>query len=231
MQNQPYQPSERISLAILAALTALAAALRLPQLSAQSFWFDEAATWSQVRGSFLDMLVGTVSDNYPPLYNTVTWLFVQAFGQAEWVIRLPAALFGIALVPMIYLLGARVGGRTAGLLAALLIALSAFHVWYSLEARMYSLLALTACACAWALLRDAERQSRGNGLALVGIGLALLLSHPYGALDWVAVSAAALLLLPNRRRRFWLFAITVALYLPFGLALLVHAYEITNRGF
>lgn len=229
--NQSWQPSPRVSLGLLVLLTLLAAGLRLPQLGVQSFWFDEAATWSQVNGSFLAMLSDTVSDNYPPLYNTVTWLFVQALGEAEWVLRLPAALFGIALVPMVFVLGTRVAGRSAGLLAALLVALSAFHLWYSLEARMYSLLALAACAFAWAVLRDREIQTRSSGWSVVGIGLTLLLSHPYGPLDWIAVSAAALVLSPHRARLIRFYVITWAFFLPFGIALLVHAYEITNRGF
>lgn len=231
MQNQSSQPSPRVSLALLALLTLLAAGLRLPQLGVQSLWFDEAATWSQVNRTFLDMLSDTVSDNYPPLYNTVTWLFVQVLGEAEWVLRLPAALFGIALVPMAYVLGTRVAGRSAGQLAALLIALSAFHIWYSLEARMYSLMALNACAFAWAALRDRELQTRGSGWTVIGIGLALLLSHPYGSLNWIAVSAAALLFTPDRARFLRIAAVSWALFLPFGLALLVHAYEITNEGF
>ncbi len=82
----------------LVALTTLAAAVRLPQLQADSLWVDEAFTSSHVHHSFPDMISATISDNYPPLYNAVTWCFVQAFGDGEWVLRLPAALFLIALV-------------------------------------------------------------------------------------------------------------------------------------
>lgn len=231
MPPQPYQPSRRASLILLAAITLAAAALRLPWLAVDSLWFDEAATWSQLDGSFADMVSRTLRDNYPPLYNTLAWPLVQLFGDAERVLRLPAALLGVALPPMAYALGARAGGRAAGLLAALLLALSPFHVWYSLEARMYSLLALTACAYAWAALRDLDRPSRGSGVLLVALGLALLLSHPFGALDWFAVSVPLLLRAERRWRLVRLFVITLALFLPFGAALAFHAVEVTTAGF
>ncbi len=230
MSTQQYQPSKRLSLTLLVLLTGLAAWVRVTGIT-QSLWLDEAATWLQVRGSFLSMLSSTMGDNYPPLYNTVAWVFVQILGDAEWVLRLPAAVFGIALVPMLYLLGARVGGRTAGLLGALLIALSGFHVYFSVEARTYSLLALAACAYAWAVLRDSERPTRASGWTVSAIGLALLLSHPYGALSWLAVAGAALALSNQRLRLQRILAITIVFFLPFGIALLVHAYSITRSGF
>ena len=44
--------------------------------------------------SFPEMISATIRDNYPPLYNVAAWGFVEVFGDAEWVLRLPAALFG-----------------------------------------------------------------------------------------------------------------------------------------
>jgi mannosyltransferase len=230
MLAAPLRASQRSSVFLLVALTVLAAAVRLPQLQADSLWFDEAATWSQVHNSFPAMLSATIRDNYPPLYNAVTWGFVQAFGDSEWVLRLPAALFGIALVPMVYLLAKQAAGRAAGHLAALLIALSAFHVWYSLEARMYSLLALTSCAYAWAALRDIDRQSRHSGLAVIGIGLALLLSHPYGAFCWLAVSGVVLFRAQRRKRTLGVLAVAPAMFLPFAVALLGRTVAFNKSG-
>lgn len=231
MPTPAYQPSPRVSLMALAALTLLAAALRLPWLQVDSLWFDEAAIWWIVDRPFPAMWTAALSDNYPPLYTLIVWAMVQDFGTGEWVLRLPAALFGVALVPMVYLLGTRAGGRMAGLIAALLIALSAFHVWYSLEARMYSLLALASCAYAWAALRDRDQPSRNTALLLVGIGLALLLSHPYGALNWFAVSAVAIWQTTSRGRLLRLLVVMLALFLPFAVALVSHAMEITVMGF
>jgi uncharacterized membrane protein len=215
----------------LAGITLLAALLRLPWLEADSLWFDEAATWWIADRPFAAMWADALRDNYPPLYTLITWATVHLFGSGEWVLRLPAALFGVALVPMVYVLGARCGGRTAGLIAALLIALSAFHVWYSLEARMYSLLALASCAYSWAALRDLQQPNRQSAALLVGIGIALLLSHPYGALNWFAVSVVALWQTTQRGRLLRLLIVMLAAFLPFAVALFSHAMEITAMGF
>jgi mannosyltransferase len=227
----PYQPSREASLAILAAIVFVAAALRLPWLSTDSLWFDEAATWTQVNAPFADMLTATLRDNYPPLYNLVTWPLVQLLGDAEWVLRLPAALLGIALPPLSYLLAAKIGGRSAGLVAATILALSPFHVWYSLEARMYSLLALTATAYALAALRDLEQPDSKAAILQVVTGLALLLSHPFGALDWMAIGLPLLIISRDRWRSIRLSIVQLALFLPFGAALAFHAVEITRAGF
>jgi len=231
MLTPPYDVPPRASMVALAGLTLLAVALRLPWLQSDSLWFDEAATWWIVDQPFGAMWAAALRDNYPPLYPLIAWAAVQLFGTAEWVLRLPAAIFGVALVPMVYLLGTRCAGRTAGLLAALLIALSAFHVWYSLEARMYSLLALASCAYAWGALRDLQQPGRQSAVLLVVIGLALLLSHPYGALNWFAVSAVTLWQTKQRGRLLRLLIVMLAVFLPFAVALLAHAVEITAMGF
>ena len=150
MSPQAAEPSPVATRYALLAIVLVASALRLPTLGTQSLWFDEAATWSQVEGTLGDLFIRTSADNYPPLYNILAWLAVQVLGDAEWVLRLPAALLAVANVPLLYLLGRRIAGPSAGLLAAALLALSAYHVWYSQEARMYSLLAFAATAYAWA---------------------------------------------------------------------------------
>lgn len=226
-----------MSLAAVGLLVVVAAWLRLHNLGEQSLWFDEAATWSQVSGNFYKLLSDTLSDNYPPLYNVLTWLLVQVFGDPEWVLRLPAALLGIATVPLIYLLGERLGGRWTGLIAALLLTLSGFHIWYSQEARMYSLLAFAATLHTWMLLRYLDRQSPGRRNAMIATGAILLFSHPYGPLTWLCLGAGAMLAPPRPaagapvRKLIKHHLISVAFFFPWGVALLVNAVEITIQGF
>lgn len=235
--QSPYEPSRNISLALVGALTLLAAALRLPTLGVQSFWIDEAATWDQVNGSLVDVIVRTAADNYPPLFNLLAWGSLQLFGDAEWALRLPAALLGIATVPMLYVLGARIGGRSTGLIAALLLTLSGFHVWYSQEARMYSLLALAATAHAWAMLRYLELQVKPRATMLVATGAALLFSHPFGTLTWIAIALGAYLTSPRPaagaqlKKLLRLEGLTLAIFALWGLALLWRAIRIADGGF
>jgi uncharacterized membrane protein len=57
------------------------------------------------------------------------------FGDSGAALRLPAALFGVASLGAVYALGREVVGRREGLLAALALAFSYQHVWFSQNAR------------------------------------------------------------------------------------------------
>jgi len=70
-------------------------------------------------------------------------------------------MFGVIAVALVYRLGRRLGGRSPILvaaLAALLLATSRFHIWWSQEIRMYSLAAMWAVASALALMDFGSRQ-------------------------------------------------------------------------
>jgi len=79
------------------------------------------------------------SDTHPPGYYVMMWFVTKAFGQSTWAIRLPSVLFGVASVGLLFWLGALVEQRTAGLIAAALLACNGYHVFWSRVARMYSL--------------------------------------------------------------------------------------------
>ena len=67
---------------------------------------------------------------------------------------------GVLAVPTLYLAGKRTFGRNVGLLAALLLAVNPFHVFYSQEVRMYGLVALLSAAtlgAAWGALEGLDR--------------------------------------------------------------------------
>ena len=89
------------------------------------------------------------SDNFGDLIATsYMWLTAPAialFGLGEFAVRLPAALIGTATVYALYRLGAVVAGRGAGLLAALLLAISPWHVQVSRYAERSPLLMLCFC--------------------------------------------------------------------------------------
>ncbi len=138
------------------ALTAVALALRLVNLDS-GLWVDEI---DSLITSFRPPLLAIVSvfprDNRHPFYSVLAHLSLTAFGEHPWSIRLPAVIFGAATVPLLYLLGTRIASRREALLAALLLAVSYHHVWFSQNARGYALLGCFAVLSAWLLLRGLE---------------------------------------------------------------------------
>jgi len=173
------RPGRRQAAAIwlLLLVVLLAAGLRLFHLSHQSFWLDEVSTVNAVRRAVPSL---TMSDSTPPLYYMMMSLWMRAVPESEAAARLPSALFGIAAVPLLFLLGRWLFGTRAGLIAALLLAVSPFHIHYSQEARAYSLMLMLVLFSWLALVRMLDRESISRLAAWVAATSLMLLSHNYG---------------------------------------------------
>lgn len=144
----------------IAALTALALVLRLIQLN-NGLWIDEIyAVLYSFRPSLVQIVSTFPRDTHHPLYAVLAHLSVSAFGESAWAVRLPAAIFGAATIPMLYVLGTRVATRREAFLAATLLCVSYHHVWFSQNARGYTQLAFFAVAGSWLLLRGFETGQR-----------------------------------------------------------------------
>jgi mannosyltransferase len=223
---------------LLLLIIAFGAALRLPGLE-ESFWLDEAATWLQTRDlSVVRTIVLTASDTYPPLHNLLTLPFLAVFGQGEVAYRLPSVVFGVLSIPATYWLGMLSGGRRTGLLAAVLMALAPFAIYFSQEARMYALLMLTSSLYAAAVLAWLSQPSRRLALAVIGSGAAMLYAHPYGFFALTSVGLGGLLVLIVDRagwRRFLGFVLlggaVLVTYLPWLFMTLRTARDLVDKGF
>jgi mannosyltransferase len=148
--------------------------LRLFRLGSQSLWIDEVFTWSSANVGGPFVLRQLLEDVHGPLYSLVLHFWCSLAGGGEWALRLPSALFGAALVPATARLAERWLGRATAVPAAWLTAGAPFLVWYSQEARNYSLLMLCAVWSALALLGLGRRvTARGvaGGVAAVWAGL------------------------------------------------------------
>lgn len=174
----------------LAALTALGLAVRFASLGVQSYHHDEAITALRVLpGSFGDMLHSVrVSESNPPLYYSLAWGWSKLFGMGEVGLRSLSALFGAATVPVGYLIGRQLASRRAGLILAALIALNPMLVWYSQEARSYSLLVFFGAVAAYFFVRALDT-GRGRDLGFWAAASALALCSHYFAVFAVGIEA------------------------------------------
>jgi 4-amino-4-deoxy-L-arabinose transferase-like glycosyltransferase len=156
------------------AILLLATFLRVFRLDQQSFWYDELATWHRAVIPLGEMFADLFAvRNHTPLYFLLMrpW---AAVGQNEFVLRYFSVLWGVLGVALIYRLGRLVGGRRSGLIAAFLLVISPFHIWYSQEARMYAMLAALAMVASWCLLLLLRRERRILWLAYaVSLALAM----------------------------------------------------------
>jgi mannosyltransferase len=189
--------------AALAALTALAAVLRFTRIGHQGFWFDEANTALLVHfspGKMLGLIPQTEST--PPLYYCLVWVWARVFGYGETALRSLSALAGVTLIPVAYGAGAKLVTRRAGVIVAALAACNPLLIWYSQEARSYSLAVLLSALSLMAFAYARENPSP-RLLAVWTVCAGLALSTHYYALLIVVPEALWLLLEHRHRRALW----------------------------
>ena len=131
---------------VLGGLVLVALALRLLRLTFQPLWWDEGWSLYFATADLPTMLRLTAVDIHPPFYYLLLHLWIGLFGSGDVAVRLLSVLVGTATIPLLYLTGRRLLGEKGGVLAAFLLALSPFHIYYSQEVRMYGLVTLLGVA-------------------------------------------------------------------------------------
>ncbi|MEZ4514708.1 MAG: glycosyltransferase family 39 protein [Chloroflexota bacterium] len=183
----------------------LAFGLRLVNLNGRFLWYDEALAILFAEKSLAAMLNGTITltngvaaNVHPLLYFWLLHGWMQLVGSSPAAVRLLSVLLGTATVFVGYLLGQEIGDwrlqtlsnlqspisnlQSLPLLAALLIALSPFHIYYSQEARMYGLLGCLTMLATLFWLRGWRTNQRRDWLLFAVCGALVLYTHTLGAL-------------------------------------------------
>ena len=178
----------------LAAVTALAAVLRLRQIG-ESLWVDELHTSWCVQGGLSQVAERAAAGNQSPVYFYLVWGVTRLFGESEFTLRLPSLLAGIALPGMTWLVVRRLWQDVEGdsperakrrewsaLLAAFLVAVDHASIFYSTEARPYSCVELLAAIVLLAALADQFRPSPASPPCFILSAAALFYFHYTAAL-------------------------------------------------
>jgi len=130
----------------LVLLILIGAVLRLIKVDHQSVWLDEIFTLNQCdpKHTFSEIYKVLIErDPHPPLYYFTIHFLFKIFGYSTFVMRTFSAVAGIGGIVALYFLGKELMNKRVGLIAAALLVINYFHLYYSQEARMYSLLFLT----------------------------------------------------------------------------------------
>ena len=127
---------------LLIGVVGLAFALRVAGLDFQSLWRDEVdairfatAAWDDLLRMFVDP-----GQNGPLYYLALRpWLYLA--GLSEYALRFFSVFFGTLAVPLVYRIARRLFPSlpSLALLAAALVTLSPYLIWYGQEGKMYSL--------------------------------------------------------------------------------------------
>jgi mannosyltransferase len=159
-------------LLLAAAVVAVGVVVRF--VANSHLWLDEALSVNIARVPLGDLPEALRHDGAPPLYYLLLHGWTELFGTGTIAVRALSGVFAVALLPLIWVAGKRVGGRRTAHAALILVAASPFAVRYATEARMYSMLMVLGLA-GWLLFDDLLKRfswERAGGLALVtGAGL------------------------------------------------------------
>lgn len=151
----------------LAAILAVALFFRFWQLAAVGFNGDEAVYTGTAASLSGDPTLGTlfpVFRAHPLLFQTLLSIVLRIH-ESDWTARVFAAMIGVAAVGMTFLLGRRLYGRRAGLIAALLLAVMPYHVVVSRQVLLDGLMTLCATAALYCVVRYLQDGAPGWLLA------------------------------------------------------------------
>ncbi len=135
--------NDRLIVITLFAIIVLAAGLRFYKLGQvpPSISWDEAAVgynaWTITQsgrdewGNFLPLTFKSFEDDKHPVHIYLTAISVGILGPSDFSVRMPAALFGIFNVILLFLLGKELFNKWTGLLAALFLAVSPYNIHFS----------------------------------------------------------------------------------------------------
>lgn len=202
---------------MVALLTVVAALLRIPLLW-RPMGSDEAATFLYYASHPLPVALTIYgSPNNHILHSALMHLSYAIFGRAEWALRLPALIAGVAIVPLTYVAARALSGGRGALIAAALSAAAPVLIDYSTDARGYTMLCCFALICT-AAMAEITRSGKRSSVVLFAISAALgfytvpVMLYPFAMLvTWglitpmrkqAAIAGAASV------------ALTVILYLP-----------------
>jgi len=193
----------------MVAVLTLGLAVRLFHIESQPFWLDEVLTLRRIHLDLGGVITDSFANRHMPSYFLMLSL-VSQLGDGAALLRLPSALFGAMSAAMVYAVARSAakdlpGGRSAAIVAGLLMALSPQQVQYGQEARSYTLETLLITIALWGLVRLAQNREaaslapRDPGFERIGWSTFVL--GTVGALDVLGDSAP------------WLIVANVSLYL------------------
>jgi 4-amino-4-deoxy-L-arabinose transferase-like glycosyltransferase len=190
---------------LLGAFLLVSAILRFFRIGNQSLWVDEMLTlahsaigqpWSEIH---------LLQNIHGPLQSVLMHV-MSLFGHGESIFRVPSAVFGTLTTLGMFWIGRQIAGPRMGLAASYFCAISPLAVWYSQEARNYSMcLFFTVLALGAFLLF--VRSGRIRHLSTYGVSIALALLSNLSA-AFVALGAQMISLFGGSGKRvFWKVAV------------------------
>lgn len=110
-------------------------------------WYDEGHSILVAIKSFpfgIDEFLFTKDFQHTPFYFYFLHFWIKMIGTNEILLRMSSAIFGIATIPLTYIVGKKLYDKNVGIISAVLVTVSPLLVYYSIEIRMYAMVTFFA---------------------------------------------------------------------------------------
>jgi hypothetical protein len=174
---------------LLITIIIFAAILRIYHIDFQSIWIDEIHTMVESNpkleyDKFYDIML--FREQMPHLYFLITRVITFVFGHSVFVVRMISAIIGVVSVYCIYLLGKVLYSKKTGIIAASLLSVNYFHIWYSQEARPYILLCLFTILSFYRLIIFLRNYNLKNSIFYAFFAVLMINTHFFALFVLVA---------------------------------------------
>jgi len=167
---------------ILFIVIILALSLRLWGIGSESYWLDEVNSVRRAEQPFLESMNLVISDVHLPFYTVLLNPWVHLFGNSEIAARSLSLVFGVISVYVIFLLGKKLFNEKTGIYSSILLAVSSIAIYYSQEARNYTLYLLLTMLSFYFYLNLLEENSWKNKILYFIPSLLMIYTHLFSLL-------------------------------------------------
>jgi hypothetical protein len=217
----PRLSKERQYNAIAAILCLAAWALYNYRLDFWPLWWDEGISVYTAYLPLSNLLQTVVNEDvHPPGYYLILYGWIKLVGASPFSARILSAFAAILTISLLYKSGQILKNRPAGLLVALIGALSPFILYYAQEIRMYSLGILLTALSTYAFIRLVKGTSQPLPwwiLYIASVSLGMHIQYAFIVIPAAQLSAAVIM--RRQQAKQWLAAgaLLAALFLPWLL--------------
>ncbi len=177
--------------------------LRINFLNQHDIWFDEAFSFFVAKSSLHDLLTATAADNNPPFYYLLLHSWMDIFGTGMISLRAPSLIFGVLSIAIFFKLTDKLFNSKIAIFSSSIFTLSPLMIYYSTEARMYSLIVFLGLVSTYSWISLLKKQSIHTSLIFLLSFTLALYTHYYSFLLFLPY--IALLYIIPRKKKLWPF--------------------------
>jgi len=204
----------KLTFIALLIVIAIAVFSRISNLTFNSIYSDELHSIFIIKeGLYSSFNV----DVHPPLFFILLWFWAKVFGNSDFALRMFSVAAGIGSIVIFYLLVELLIDKTCAWIAALFMAVSPFHVFYSQEIRGYTLLLFVSVLTLYFFSKFAKQGKTVNIIGYILSATSIFYTHNLGFISFVTVNILFLIESKFHRRegklKKWILAQLITLIL------------------